>query len=456
MICLLAVCATVAVMQVGAEGQPVVPVLAAPRNIIVMIADGAGFAAFEATRLYQHGNEGPSIYDRFPAHYAMSTYPAGGSYDPAKIWAEFHFAKRGSTDSAAAATALACGIKTKIGRIGTDAAGRPVENIMERSERFKRSTGVVTSVPISHATPAGFAAHNDGRADYLGIGREMIEESALDVIMGAGHPRYNNNGRRVPKANCTYVGGPEVWERLQAGTAGGDADGDGQPDPWTLVQTQQGFVDLLKDPPPARVLGLAPVATTLQEGRNTDPYSKSDENADPFVIPFNLRVPSLVTMTQGALNVLGQNPRGFTLMVEGGAVDWAGHSNFKGRLIEEMLDFNKSVEAVVQWVEANSNWNETLLIVTSDHETGHLRGPGLAPAWQGPVGRGVGVVPDMAFHSTGHTNHLVPLYARGQGASLLESCVRGLDPVFGRYVDNTDIARIVFFLLREEAAKAKL
>jgi|LSQX01.1.fsa_nt_gb alkaline phosphatase len=439
-----------AAAQSGAADQAPGPLVAGPRNIIVMIADGAGFASFEAARLYEHGNDGASIYDRFPAHYALSTYLAGGKYDSEKTWADFDYAKKGATDSGAAATALACGVKTKSGRIGVDAQGRRLENIMERSKRFRRAAGVITSVPISHATPAGFAAHNITRSDYVGIGREMIEESALDVIMGAGHPRYNDSGRRTSKDRCAYVGGPEVWARLQAGVAGGDADGDGKPDPWTLVERLSEFEALLGENPPARVLGLARVASTLQEGRRTNPKSSDEFKADPYVVPFNAHIPSLALMTKGALNVLSQNPRGFTLMIEGGAVDWANHSNLKGRLIEEMIDFNHSVEAVVEWVEANSSWDETLLIVTADHETGHLRAPGKEAAYRGPIGKGAGVLPEMEYNSGSHTNNLVPLYLWGRGSELFELCVRGTDPVFGKYVDNTDVARVSFFLMTEK------
>ncbi len=82
-------------------------------------------------------------------------------------------------------------------------------------------------------------------------------------------------------------------------------------------------------------------------------------------------------------------------MVEGGAVDWAAHANQSGRVIEEEIDFNHSVEAVVEWVEKNSNWGETLVIVTGDHETGYLTGPGSDPAWMPLVNNGAGYLPGM-------------------------------------------------------------
>ncbi len=88
-------------------------------------------------------------------------------------------------------------------------------------------------------------------------------------------------------------------------------------------------------------------------------------------------------MVEGALNVLDDNPKGFFLMVEGGAIDWAGHSNLSGRLIEEEGDFLDAVSAVIEWVDTQSSWNDTLLIVTGDHETGYLTGAGSGPGEAG-------------------------------------------------------------------------
>ena len=85
--------------------------------------------------------------------------------------------------------------------------------------------------------------------------------------------------------------------------------------------------------------------------------------ANPSGVAFNPNVPSLETMTRGALAYLSQDPNGFFVMIEGGAVDWAAHANNTARIIEEQVDFNRSVAAVVEWVEQNSSWDETLVIV---------------------------------------------------------------------------------------------
>ncbi len=79
-------------------------------------------------------------------------------------------------------------------------------------------------------------------------------------------------------------------------------------------------------------------------------------------------------MTKGALNVLDNDPDGFFLMVEGGAVDWANHANQLGRLIEEQNDFNNAVDEAIVWIKANGGFEKNLLIVTGDHECGYLTG----------------------------------------------------------------------------------
>ena len=143
-------------------------------------------------------------------------------------------------------------------------------------------------------------------------------------------------------------------------------------------------------------------------------------------------------MAGGALNVLGAYPNGFFVMMEGGAADWASHANQKGRLIEEMKDFTDAVAAVISWVELHSNWNETLMIVTSDHETGLLWGDApLSPL----MDTGKGKLPFMSFYSKEHTNSLVPFYARGAGSELFRNFADERDSIRGPYIQNSEIAQ---------------
>lgn len=414
---------------------------AVPKNVILLIADGCGFNHVEAASLYQHGAPGQLIFESFPVHLAMSTSQYGGRYDPVLAWSDFLYVTRDYTDSAAAATALSTGRKTVRLALGVDAAGRPLLHALEVAERRGKATGVVTTVPWSHATPAGFVVHNATRGDYPEIAAKMVEHSAVDVIMGAGHPLYDDNGLpRAATPSFEYVGGPAVWQRLHAQVATSDADGDSVPDPWTLIETREAFQALATGPTPRRVLGTAQVAQTLQQWR-------SGTSIVPYDVPFIPNVPTLSEMVQAALNILDDDPDGLFLMVEGGAVDWASHFNQSARMVEEMLDFADAVETVVTWVEMRSTWDETLVIVTSDHECGYLAGPGSNPEWKPLRNRGAGNLPDMEWYYWSHTNTPVPLYAKGAGAARLLPYATGHDPVRGPYLDNTHVGRVVHELL---------
>jgi alkaline phosphatase len=409
------------------------------KNVIVMISDGCGFNQVEAATIYRFGKPEGWCYQQFPVKLAICTFPDGSGYDPALVWGDFLCVKKNVTDSAAAATALATGVKTYNGAIGVGPDKQPVENILERAEKRGMATGVVTSVPFSHATPAGFLAHNEGRGNYCDIALNMAS-SAAEVVMGAGHPEYGNSGATRGTPKYEYLS-QDLWDKLKSGQACSDANGDGQPEAWKLVQTKEEFQALANGNAPDRVFGIAEAASTLQEGRG------GDAKADAFTVPFNTNVPSLSEMTLGAISVLHKDPDGFCMMVEGGAVDWAGHSNLSGRVIEEEVDFSEAVEAVVKWVEKNSNWNETLLIVTGDHETGYLTGPGSDPKWQPLVNNGAGKMPGMEWHYASHTNNLLPLFAKGAGSSYFTSCMLKQDPVRGTYCDNTVVAKAVFAAL---------
>jgi alkaline phosphatase len=435
------------------SASPVAAKSKAPKYVIVMISDGWGYNTILSSSYYQIGKAGLQDYNRFPTQLAMSTYevekPADNcsplGYDPVLAWNDFDYVKYPcATDSASAATAMSTGVKTYNGYIGMDANGAPQWHIMQEAQAKGKATGVVTSVELSHATPAGFVAHNISRNNYADIANEMIYQSGTDVIMGAGNPNFDDSGNPSVK-DPKYVGGLSTWNDLVNGTAGNDADGDGDFDAWTLIQTQEEFEDMGNGDTPARVIGVPQVYTTLQQAR------AGDAKADPYVVPLTPNLPTLVEMTRAALNVLDNDPDGFVLMIEGGAVDWAAHANQSGRMIEEQIDFDNAVEAVMTWVKVNSNWGETLLIVTGDHETGYLTGPMPDPdnpTWTPVVNNGAGVVPGMQWNFGEHTNQLVPFYAKGDSARLFKQAADLIDPVRGSYIDNTDIAQIIFEMLR--------
>ena len=423
-----------------------------PKNIVVLISDGCGFNHVAATGLFCDGRADAAVYHTFDVKLAMSTFPANGSYDPDKAWNDFSYVTRNYTDSAAAATALATGVKTGNGVLGMNAALQPVPNVVERAEALGKATGVVSTVLFTSATPAGFVVHKKSRHDYGRIGADMILKSEVDVIMGAGHPLFDSNNRLREGGSFKYIGGPDVWwNKMRAGKAGADVDADHngvKDDAWTAIDQREQFQKLATGPVPKRVFGLARVPMATQQER----AGKGDPRDDlPFEVPFLKGIPTLSEMTAGALNVLDDDPDGFFLMIEGGAVDLAGHRNQAGRMIEEQRDFDEAVKTVVEWIAANSSWAETLVIVTSDHECGYLtvRRSQTAPVpWAHlPLTvRKAGEMKAVQWNSGNHTNSLVPLYAKGPGADRLPPRVVGKDPKRGPYIDNTAVGQLVLDL----------
>ncbi len=434
------------------------------KNVILMVADGAGFNTWLAASMYR-GQVGREIYDQpgwvrlacttFPLNTATEPKKTGQQdpnvvYSPLKAWdpeSGYKWLTSSATDSAAAATALSTGQKSYNNAINWSDLDQAMmgESLPEVAYRAGKSAGVVTSVQWSHATPAALGgAHNRDRDNYAEIAREMLAAPYLQVIMGAGHPAFDKNGQpkkgELEEGDFRYVGGREEWEKLTSGQ---------HPGGWTLIEKKEDFEKLTTGPAPKKVLGTAQVATTLQQARGG--LIKMVLPGEPFAEPLNDNVPSLAVMVEGALNVLDDDPDGFFLMVEGGAIDWANHANQLHRMIEEQIDFFAAVEVVVNWVNKNSSWDETLVILTADHECGCLWGPDSDKKPFTPIqDAGLGKMPAARYNATKHTNSLVPLYAHGVGAKWFASLVRGEDPyaaqvwgISGKYVDNTDVARVL-------------
>lgn len=486
---------------------------AGARNVILMVSDGIGFNGWLASDYYQgRVNEQPYQVTRpdgtEPKMYGMAHHSlalldergrilasgtdpdeaaaaVGQGYDPQRRWNRFERAFRNDfppvardytsyTDSAAAGSAMQSGRKTANGRINMDWTGEvPFRTIAEFAMEQGRSAGAVSTVMASHATPASVVAHNVSRDHYAEIFDEMVN-SGLDVIMGGGHPLYDASGDRIPESRrdeetYRYVGGRETWEQLI---------GDDGLNGFTFVDQVSRFRALAEGRSlPEAVVGIGRSNNTLQANREGLPAADTASG-----MARRDDVPSLATMAVGALNVLDQDEEGLYLMVEGGAVDWMGHANNLPRFIEEQKDFDQAVAAVIDWVETHSSWDETLLIVTSDHETGGLWGAGTFRNGDGkPVAtdrsdeaieaarfdpaedtfqefravqdRGAGRLPGYQWASGNHTNELVPLWAVGSGADQFSHFTRtdlkaaelwgeqyGWN---GDYVDNTTVFRVM-------------
>jgi len=439
------------------QGLPVAE--AAPaKNVILFISDGASWGTWDMASYWEYGQKGMQPYDSFPVKLGMTTYPLNTaatptfndtpmvSYDPAKAWditpisgsnyfAGYDYIKKNYTDSAAAGTALATGQKTYNNAINWSNQGRPLRYVTQDAKALGKATGVISSVPFTHATPAVFGAQNISRNNYGAISEMMINNPDLDLIMGAGHPWYDNNNQPRAMPSYNYMSAT-AWHTLNSASS-----------PRAFYQIKADFEALASGT--LRITGPAifipQVNATLQYNRTgvhgTDPNN-------PSGVAFNPNVPSLKMMTEGALNYLSQDPDGFFVMIEGGAVDWAAHANDTARIIEEQMDFNASIKAAVQWVETHSSWDETLMIVLTDHGNGMPMGPNShLNAFEPIENRGQGVLPGVRWHYGTHTNENTLFFAKGAGAELFYDRVRGMDPGLrdilgfndGRYIDNTDV-----------------
>lgn len=418
------------------------------KNVLLFVSDGASWGAWDAASYYEHGELGQQPYDNFDKKLGMTTnsVSTGYTYDAEQAWssepaaegnfAGYNYIRTDPTDSAAAGTALATGEKTLNGRIDFDAEGNPLPFISQSMKDAGKSVGVVSSVPFSHATPAAFGAQNVSRNNYHEIAEQMLNEGTVDVLMGAGNPNFDGNGQRMDEPSYNYMS-EEQWASLQ----GDDA-------PMHLIQSREQFEalasgDLEID---GRVFGLAEAGATLQYNRDADVVGSDADNASGAAYIEN--VPTLATMTEGTLQQLSKDEDGMFMMVEGGAVDWAAHANDLGGIIEEQMDFNNAVGSAVDWVENHSSWDETLMIVLTDHGNGMPMGPMSDEiAFQAIENNGAGNLPGVMWHTGGHTTENTLLWAQGAGADFLDQFIVGQDEYLttllgfnnGDYIENQSV-----------------
>ncbi len=391
---------------------------AAPRNVILMIGDGMGPDVVIAAGAYQFGAQYHAFGgDRRLAletlagqYYATTFSTSGAGYDFTWAGSSREYPKQNATDSAAAGTALATGVKTYNGAVSVDSQRRPLPTITTLAQKSGLKVGVITSVSFCDATPACFAAHSASRGNLKEICHEMLMVTRPDVLMGAGDPDS------APPDQAYNAISKEDWEAIKAGQT-----------PYQLVQERADFQRLIAEPPIGKVLGLFRNSSALV-ARNAD-----GKGADP-------RLPTLAEMTEAALAVL-TNPQGFFLMVEGGAIDKHAHGNNLDATLGETLAFDEAVAAVLQWIQGHGGWEENLLIVTADHDTGYLNS--VQPT-------GVGQLPTATWGTDGrwgsHTNRLVPLYCQGKGSELFAAyALRAMDFERGlvTVVDNTAVFQVM-------------
>jgi alkaline phosphatase len=328
--------------------------------LILFIGDGMGEAHRTAGRWSAVGRSGALAMDRMPFVGWAGTDAANGAI----------------TDSAAAATALATGVKTTNGKIAVDPNDNPLTTILERAQAKGMAVGLVTTVQVSHATPAAFAAHVADRDMMTEIARQMLE-ARVDVLLGGGEDQF------VPTNDAGCFGpGERLDERnlLDEAVLAG----------YTHVCTATAFTAV-------------PTSTTRLLGIFAD---------EAMSRPFS---PSLKDMTQKAIDILSQDPDGFFLMVEGGQIDWASHANNATDAISDTIGLDDAIAVAQTYASTAPN---TLVIVTADHETGGMS-VNLMGGEQGPFYMPGGTPFYVNWESTEHTGADVPTTSLGPWSDLL-------------------------------------
>jgi alkaline phosphatase len=347
-----------------------------PRNVILFVGDGMGVSQRTAAALATVGPGGELVMDGLPTSGLLTTGPAG----PGTV----------VTDSAAAATALATGVRTTNGAVGVDPDGRPVETVVERAEAAGLATGLVTTGEITDATTAAFGAHVPDRAQQTEIARQFVEETGVDVLLG---------------------GGEDFW--YPPGDPGRIPGGTGRSDQGDLVQR-------------ARELGYSYVSDRagLAGARDDELLGLFDNRtmfvAAPEPVGTNDRRVSLAEMTQKAIDVLSRDDDGFLLVVEEEAVDGQAHVNNAAGTIEAVRLLDEAVAVGTRFAEGR---DDTLVIATADHETGGMAvlDTGAPPtAADGPFDvAGSDLRFAVGWTTGGHTAADVPVTAAGPGAERL-------------------------------------
>ena len=284
------------------------------------------------------------------------------------------------TDSAAAATSMNSGIKTYNAAVNTTVYGThvvPLARQLQADNGF--SVGAVTSVPISHATPACSYANNISRRDYQDLTRDMLGLASishpakalpgLDVLIGAG---WGARQEADPDQGANYVPGnryitnrdlERIEDRYEVVLRTPGKSGSALLDHGSRTAVKQGRrlfgyfgTDLAHLPFQTADGGFDPVGSL----RDVEVYTAGDVSENP----------SLADMTTAAIRVLETNAGGFWLMVEAGDVDWANHDNNVDNSIGAVFSGAAAFDAITRWAERRKVWDKTLVIVAADH--GHL------------------------------------------------------------------------------------
>ena len=285
------------------------------KYVFYFIGDGMGVNEVVGTNLYNEANGLETVnFTQFPVVNFITTVSANSLV----------------TDSSAAGTALATGVKINNSSVGVDPDGNPVSNLTEWAHAAGFGTGVATSVGVNHATPASFVGHSDKRSSYEDLALQMID-SPVDFMAGATFLTDRNSGHdaayfehKADSAGMAVYKGPGAIQGI----------------------------DFTRD----RVVCLSGKA------EDSVPYAIDRKDDDTQLADF---VDAGIRYLEARYG-----KKGFFLMVEGGKIDYAGHANDAATCFQEVNDMAVSVDLALTFLARHPK--ETLIIVTADHETGGL------------------------------------------------------------------------------------
>jgi alkaline phosphatase len=330
--------------------------------------------------------------------------PARGGRNPWTAGTDREYIKYSHPDSANTATALYTGVKSYNNAIGVDIFEKNLDGILAQSARLGKATGLVTSVPIDHATPGAAAAHVNRRnkydAAYPALDNILQQELRVyqpNVLLGGGHPLSAPKDLLPagvePNRDNTYIK-PETYQELSTKPnnnrykytfleRGKDAakvlantarkintDRDGHLLGLYGARGQNGNLPVSSANGDYSTTGLDMFSVHPSKGLKQDfkrPLLKGETNAS-FIAKERNENPTLNELTKAALEVLGKDKDGFWLMVEGGDIDWAMHDNSMDNAIGATLDFDKAVGTAIAWINSHGGWRQNQLIVTADHD----------------------------------------------------------------------------------------
>ena len=297
------------------------------KYVFYFIGDGMGVNQVLGTEMYQSELKGeigvtPLLFTQFPYATVAHTYSA----------------TNGVTDSAAGGTALATGSKSKNGGIGVTKDLVDVTSVASWAKANGYRVGVSSSVSVDHATPASFYAHENSRNNYYQIGLDLIEAN-FDFYAGSDFLDPTNQKAKDGK----------TYDNLYDLTAKAG---------YTLAR---GYKEYQKKAKKAEKMILF----------QPEAASAKDNSAIPYAIDRQKGDMTLSEITRAGINFLSKNnDKGFFLMVEGGKIDWACHSNDGATALTEVQDFDNAIKVAYEFYEQHPE--ETLIVITADHETGGL------------------------------------------------------------------------------------